>query len=84
MKFMLGIAPLLGKYLLLFQTEELSVHRLYPERQDLIFLMKWLLKPEILEGQSTSEIVKVNVSNQDPQFPLKKLILVKLRIIFYS
>ena len=39
-----------------------------------------------MEGKSTSEIVKVDVSNQEHQFPLKKkLILVKkLRIIFNS
>ena len=86
MKFLLGIAPLFEKYLLLFQTEEPFVHRLYPEMQGpLIVFMKRLIKPEILEGKSTSEIIKVNVSNKDHQFPLKKFILVKkLRMILHS
>ena len=85
-KFLLGIAPLFEKYLLFFQTEEPFVHRLYPEMQDLlIVLMKRLIKPEILESRSTSEIINVNVFNKDQQFPLKKMILAKkLRIIFRS
>ena len=75
MKVLLGIAPLFKKYLLHFQTEEPFVHCLYPEMQDLlIVLMKGLIKREIMEGKSTSEIVKVDVSNQEHQFPLKKKI----------
>ena len=43
-KFLLGIVPLFEKQLLLFQTEEPFVHRLYPEMQDLlIILMKRLV-----------------------------------------
>ena len=74
MKFLLGVAPLFEKYLLLSQTEEPFVHRLYPEMQDLlIVLMKRLIKSEILESKSTSEIIKIDVSNQDHQFYLKKI-----------
>ena len=38
----------------------------------LIVLMKRLLNPEILESKSTSEMIKVDVSNEDHHFPLKK------------
>ena len=42
--------------------------------QDLfIVLMKRLIKPDILDSKSTSEIIKVDVPNQDHQFPLKKI-----------
>lgn len=55
------------------QTEEQFAHRLYPEIQNLlIVLVKLLIKPEILEGKSTSDIVKNGASNQDHQFSLKK------------
>ena len=71
MKFLLDITPLFEKYLLLFQIEEPFIHRLYPGMQDLlIVLMKRLLNPEILESKSTSEIIKVDVSNEDHHFPL--------------
>lgn len=62
------------KHLLLFQTEEPFVHRLYPDMQDLLIaLIKRLIKPEILEGWSTNEIVKNDVSNEDYQSPFKKI-----------
>ena len=85
MKFLLGAAPLFEKYLLLSQTEEPFVHRLYPEMQDLlIVLMKRLIKPEILESKSTSEIIKVDVSNQDHQFYLKKIDFTKEAENYFS
>ena len=39
----------------------------------LIVFMKRLIKPEILEGKSTSEMIKVDVFNEDHQFFVKKI-----------
>ena len=39
----------------------------------LIVFMKRLIKPETLEGKSTSEMIKVDVFNEDHQFFVKKI-----------
>ena len=74
MKPLLGITPLLEKYLLLLRTKKSFINLLYPEMQDLLIVfMKWHIKPEILEGNSTSEIIKMMFSNEDHQFTVKKI-----------
>ena len=39
----------------------------------LIVFMKRLIKPEILEGKSTNEMIKVDVFNEEYQFFVKKI-----------
>ena len=68
-----GYCTIVWKVLIAFSNWRAFAHRLYPEMQDLLIaLMKRLINSETLEGKSTCEIIIVDVSNENHQFPLKK------------
>ena len=73
-KFLVGVAPLLTKYLKVFQAEGPLVHVLFIEMKSLLVtLMKRFLKADVVNGKKAMELQTLVVTDEANQLPLKEI-----------
>ena len=73
-KFLIGVAPIFRKYLLLFQDDAPLVHILFIEMKTLLLtLMKRFMKGAAVNGKSGIELLTVNVNDPESHIPLKDM-----------
>ena len=73
-KFLVGVAPLLTKYLKVFQDEGPLVHVLFIEMKSLLVtLMKRFLKADVVNGKKAMELQTLVVTDEANQLPLKEI-----------
>ena len=73
-KFLLGVAPIFAKYLRIFQADGPLAHCIFGEMKILFTtVMKRFLKPSVVDGKLTKELIQVDPTDSSNQLALHKI-----------
>ena len=74
MKFLLGVAPMFEKYLRIFQADGTLSHCIFGKMKILLTnVMKCFLKPSVVDGELTKELMQVDPTDSSNQLALHKI-----------
>ena len=73
-KFLLGVASIFAKYLRIFQVDGPLAHCIFGEMKILFTtVMKRFLKPSVVDGKLTKELIQVDPTDSSNQLALHKI-----------
>ena len=85
-KFLIGVAPLFEKHLMIFQDAGPLIHILFYKMKDLLIsLMKRFLKPSAVDKKLTKDLLNIDSSDSTIHLEINKMDLVrkqKTRLVF--
>ena len=73
-KFLLGVAPIFEKYLRIFQADGPLAHCIFGEMKIILTaVVKRFLKPSVVDGKLTKELIQVDPTDSSNQLALDKI-----------
>ena len=73
-KFLFGVAPIFEKYLRIFQADGILSHCIFGEKKFLLTnAMKRFLKPSVMDGELTKELIQADLTDSSNQLEFHKI-----------
>lgn len=73
-EFLLGVAPVLTDYLVIFQSEEPLIHCMFDSLKTMLLkILGRFIKPDRLKGITAADMVKIELEKEDDYLPLESM-----------